>query len=84
MITTAAILLLLILGGYLFLNQPQFGKVASGERLERIKRSPHYRDGKFQNLSPTSDLTEGATFFKVLKEQLFNKSETVRPPAVLP
>ncbi|MBC8053291.1 MAG: MBL fold metallo-hydrolase, partial [Sphingobacteriaceae bacterium] len=84
MLITALILIILLLSTYTFLHQPQFGKISSDERLEKIKKSPNYKEGKFQNLSPTSDLSEGATFFKVLKEYLFNKSKTVRPPAILP
>lgn len=84
MIIAAVILISLALAAFFFLNQAQFGKIATGERLERIRRSPNYRDGKFQNLSPTSDLTEGATFFGVLTDYLLNKSDTVRPPSVLP
>lgn len=40
------------------LNQPQFGKIPSGERLERIERSPHYKDGHFQNETPTVTMTK--------------------------
>jgi hypothetical protein len=36
----------------------QFGKQPSGKRLERILKSPHYKDGKFQNLNPTPQLAE--------------------------
>lgn len=31
-----------------------FGKVPAGERLERIKQSPNYKNGSFQNLSETT------------------------------
>lgn len=31
-----------------------FGKVPTGKRLERIKKSPHYKNGSFQNLSETT------------------------------
>lgn len=39
------------------LNQPQFGKIPSGERLERIEKSPHYKDGHFQNETETTTMT---------------------------
>ena len=35
------------------LNHPSFGRAPRGERLERIGRSPNYRDGKFHNIHPT-------------------------------
>ena len=84
MLITVFILILVALLNYLFLNHPQFGRISTGERLSRIKASPNYRHGKFQNINPTSDLTEGATFFKVLKEYLFNKSKEVRPAIPVP
>jgi len=84
MMIVITVILLLVIYLAAFLKRPQFGKVASGDRLERIKGSPNYRDGKFQNLNPTRDLTEGVSYFKVLKDVIFNKSATVRPPYVLP
>lgn len=39
--------------GLLFMSQPSFGRLPTGARLERIRNSPNYRDGKFQNLTPT-------------------------------
>jgi L-ascorbate metabolism protein UlaG (beta-lactamase superfamily) len=84
MTTTLIILALLIAGVAAFFNSPQFGKLPSGERLERIKRSPHYRDGEFQNLSHTSSLKEGVSMVRVLYEFFFNKSKRSRPKQPLP
>lgn len=41
-------------GGYSFFNQPQFGRLPSGKRLERIKNSPHFdkEKGQFLCLEP--------------------------------
>ena len=41
----------------LVLQHPDFGRTPSGERLERIKQSPNYRDGEFQNQIPTAVMT---------------------------
>jgi len=76
----AALVLLL----YSFLHQPQFGKISSGQRLERIKQSPNYKNGKFNNLSNTPDITEGVNYFTVLKEVVFNKNSRSRPALALP
>lgn len=84
MLTIIIIILFLITFTYIFLHQPQFGKIPSGKRLERIKNSKNYKSGKFHNLSVTSDLTEGVSYFKVLKEVVFKKSKSVRPPYILP
>ena len=43
--------------GIVFVNRPQFGRLPQGERLERIRKSPHYRDGQFHNLHPTVQMT---------------------------
>lgn len=55
-ITTLA----LAAGVGLYLQQPIFGKAPSGDRKERILKSPNYRDGSFQNVEYTN-VTEGMT-----------------------
>ena len=74
----------LTLATLVFLHQPQFGATPSGERLERIRKSPHYRNGKFQNLNRTPDLTEGVGYYTVMKEFFFEKSKRSEPPCRLP
>lgn len=69
---------------YAFMQQAKFGKAPRGERLQQIQRSPNYREGKFQNLSPTADLTEGASFFSVLRDFIFNRSKRSKPAVELP
>ncbi|MDR2352864.1 MAG: MBL fold metallo-hydrolase [Deltaproteobacteria bacterium] len=36
----------------IFFHLPKFGALPTGARLERILNSPHYLDGKFQNIHP--------------------------------
>ncbi len=43
-----------------------FGKLPSGNRLERIRKSAHYREGSFKNLSETPMLTEGTSYPKMI------------------
>ena len=64
---------------YIFLQQPTFGKAPSGKRLERIKKSPHYKDEAFQNLSFTPQLAEGHSMPKVMFDFIFGKKENVKP-----
>ncbi len=66
------------------MQQPQFGKAPSGARLEKMKLSPRYKDGAFQNLSNTPALSEGASYYKVLKQFFFEKSKRSAPGEVLP
>ncbi len=84
MITTLIIILAIVVLVYEFMHQPQFGKLPSGNRLELIKKSPNYKDGTFQNQSHTPSLTEGASFFSVLKEFIFSKKESKKPGQAIP
>lgn len=59
------------------------GKLPSGKHLERLKQSPNYKDGAFQNLSPTPMKSEGVTYWKMMKE-FFKKHPETAPPAKLP
>lgn len=69
---------------FIFMQQAQFGKQPSGSRLELIKKSPNFRDGSFQNLSVTPDLTEGVSYYTVMKEFFFTKSPRQKPSQTLP
>jgi L-ascorbate metabolism protein UlaG (beta-lactamase superfamily) len=68
----------------LYVRLPKFGKMPSGNRLERVKQSPNYRAGKFQNLSHTPDLTEGVSYPAVIRQFLFSKQNRTKPSAILP
>lgn len=68
----------------IFLNQPEFGKQPSGKRLERIKKSPHYKNGSFQNITPTQQLTTEESRASLLLGFAFRKTEKLRPDAALP
>lgn len=59
----------------------KFGKAPAGTRLEKIKQSPNYREGKFQNLSVTPPLTEGYTIPGIIYSQLFKKKHPQRKPS---
>jgi hypothetical protein len=59
------------------------GKLPSGKHLQRLKQSPNYKDGAFQNLSATPMKPEGVTYWKMTKE-FFKKHPGTAPPAKLP
>lgn len=69
---------------FFYMQQPQFGKTPTGKRLERIRQSPNYRDGKFQNLSPTPRLVEGYGYGTVLYDFLIRKKPNRRPIGTIP
>ncbi|WP_134091539.1 MBL fold metallo-hydrolase [Olivibacter sp. XZL3] len=76
--------LLLTVAVFLYVRQDKFGKAPSGERLERLKRSPNYRDGKFQNEHFTPNLTKGYSFIGVLYNFLFRRDPRNRPVDEIP
>ncbi|MDQ3016108.1 MAG: MBL fold metallo-hydrolase [Bacteroidota bacterium] len=62
----------------------KFGKVPSGSRLERIKKSPHYRNGQLHNVNHTPQLTEGATIPRILYSFIFGTKERKKPVGLIP
>ncbi len=84
MIILCTIVAVLVLATILFMQQASFGKAPSGARLERIKKSPQYRDGAFQNQSETPPLTGGASYFTVIREFFFGKHDRKEPDTSLP
>ncbi len=62
----------------------RFGKAPHGTRLEKIKNSPQYKDGKFHNLKPTPMLAEGATYASVIYDFLRSKNTRRRPATAIP
>ena len=84
MLIILSILVVLIIAVYVFLHLPQFGRLPSGARLQRIKRSANYKNGQFQNVSHTPTMTEGVGFFSVLIQFLFDKKKRVKPVDTIP
>lgn len=74
----------LTLTTYLFMQQKSFGRLPSSKRLERLKQSPNYRDGSFQNVSDTPMLSEDASYPNMLYNFFFGKGLEREPDKVLP
>ncbi len=79
-----SILIVLSVAAIAFINQPSFGRLPHGERLERVRKSSNYRDGKFQNLSPTQQITSDKSLFSIMMDFLFKKVKDLRPETDLP
>lgn len=75
---------LIAIAGVIFIQQPQFGKAPSGQRLERIKQSPNYKDGKFQNRFPTRLLPEGYTMAGAIYQTFFKNNPRKFPTDSIP
>ncbi|MDB5274830.1 MAG: fold metallo-hydrolase [Chitinophagaceae bacterium] len=83
MIITLSIIALLVLGIFLFMQQAVFGVNPEGRRQARIEKSSHYKDGAFQNLSPTEVTAKNASMVKMMGSFL-NKPKTTEPQKTLP
>jgi len=77
-----AIVALLALTIAAYMRLPKFGSIPKGERLERIKKSPHFQDGIFKNLSETPQMTNEKGFWQMTKEYFAAKDK--KPPAKIP
>jgi L-ascorbate metabolism protein UlaG (beta-lactamase superfamily) len=82
-LTISLIIVFLIIPAYV-LSLPQFGKSPSGERLERIKKSPNYRDGAFQNQSYTPVFADDGNFIKVFSGFLKGRVKRLNPAGEIP
>lgn len=60
-----------------------YGKTPSGPRLQRILRSPNYKNGTFQNLSFTAMMAEDSSMLKTMKD-FFNKPKDATPGKAIP
>lgn len=62
---------------------PSFGVLPTGERLERIEHSPHYKEGEFKYLVKTNVWTGGGQI-DYLKQTLFGDSKKTAPDTPIP
>jgi L-ascorbate metabolism protein UlaG (beta-lactamase superfamily) len=66
------------------MRQSKFGKTPSRKRLEVMKKSPNFENGRFKNLNHTPQLTEGHTILGVTYEFLFKKTPRRIPVDTIP
>jgi L-ascorbate metabolism protein UlaG (beta-lactamase superfamily) len=67
-----------------YINTSKFGALPNGEYADLIQKSPNYKDGKFQNVLPTPQTTEGVSFVEKMKRYLFYSPTNLRPSAPIP
>ncbi len=84
MIITLSILGILAIAIIILLNQANFGRTPTGERKERVNSSPNYRDGKFQNLTETPQLTGDKGYVAMMYDFLFGDYKRVTPIEEIP
>lgn len=59
------------------------GKLPAGKHKQQLQQSPNYKNGAFQNLSPTPMKPEGVSYWKMMRE-FFKKHPDTEPPVKLP
>ena len=69
---------------YFYMKQPQFGALPEGARLELIKKSPNYKNGKFRNLVEKPTISEGYSISGEIYKSLFKKFPRREPTSSLP
>src|SRR5574339_248652 len=84
MIITILLAVTLTVITIVYMRQDKFGQTPREARLERMKKSPHFKDGKFHNIHHTPELTEGNTMLSVTLDFLFNKAPRRRPVDLIP
>lgn len=83
-LTTAVLITVLTIITLLYMRKAKFGKAPTGDRLARIEKSPNYKNGQFQNLSPTSDIAEGYSVLGIMYAHVFKKAAHRTPVDPLP
>ena len=78
------ILLVIVVGGILYMRSDRFGMNAAGERLIRMQKAPNYKDGAFDNLEFTPSLAEDASYPAVIKKFFFERKIRNIPSTPLP
>ena len=75
-------------GAYYFVNRPEFGKLPSGTRLQKILASPHYHGDHFECLTPVQVMAEevknSENRIVATAKFLFGDKSALSPPKTLP
>ena len=83
MITFIVLLAAFIVGIYFFMKTDVFGANPAGDRLLRIQKSRHYKNGVFSNLHETPIQSKDFSFGKTAWKY-FNQPASFEPTEVLP
>ena len=83
-INVLIIVLLFAIVTIFYMRQNKFGKNPEGARLELIKKSPHFKDGQFQNMHDTPTFAKGHNMRTVLYNFLFTKYPRTKPMDSIP
>ncbi|QEC66706.1 MBL fold metallo-hydrolase [Panacibacter ginsenosidivorans] len=83
MVAALLIIAVLFIIVYAFMQQKIFGKEPDAKTITRLSNSSNYRNGVFQNLSPTEVTRKGASYSKMMIAFL-NKPKDTKPQQLIP
>ena len=84
MIGIISIIVAVVLIVAIVINQPQFGRNPRGARLERIMKSPQWKDGQFRNVHETPTMTGDKNMIATLWDFLFGSHPNRMPEQAIP
>ncbi|KAF9658492.1 MBL fold metallo-hydrolase [Tenacibaculum sp. ZH5_bin.1] len=84
MLTLITLITLLLVVVFIYMQNPKFGKNPNGDRLEIMKKSPRFKNGKFENTNFTPTITEGYSMLGVLYDQIFKSHPNLKPTKEIP
>ncbi|MBO4519945.1 MAG: MBL fold metallo-hydrolase [Alphaproteobacteria bacterium] len=67
-----------------YLNLAKFGHLPDEISQEKIKLSPHQKDGKFRNIHPTEKMTGQGGFFSTMYDFYFGDHPDTKPDKKIP
>lgn len=84
MIVLLCLVVIFVIVAWFYMRQPQFGALPEGARLERVKKSPHYKDGRFRNIVEMPIISKGYSFLGESYDALFKNYPRRTPSVALP
>ncbi|MGU3375732.1 MBL fold metallo-hydrolase [Chryseobacterium sp. M5A1_1a] len=84
MIVLLCIIVVTTVAVYFYMQQPQFGALPEGKRLELMQQSSHFKDGKFHNLVEKPTISEGYSFLGEIWNSLTATYPNTEPVDSLP
>jgi hypothetical protein len=78
------LIVVLSMATYVYMKRPQFGALPSGDRLARMEKSPHFKDGRFHNRIEKPTITKGYSIIGQSYKTLFGSFPRRTPVDSLP
>lgn len=84
MIIFFAIIILLLISIFLYLQLPVFGKAPDKDEQEKFSKLPNFRNGSFQNIHKTEMMVDRKELKKVMFKFFFGKKPGLKPMQPIP